>query len=583
MADRVGLVRFGVFEVDLQSGELRKQGLKIRLQEQPLHVLAFLLDQPGQLVTREQLKQRLWPAETFVDFDHSLNAAINKLREALGDSASSPRFVETLPRRGYRFIYPVEGAPAGTRRPAAPITSVAILPLANLSDDPAQDYFVDGMTDALITELAQIGALRVISRTSVMRYKGTKKRLAEIAQALNVETVVEGAVIRAGNRVRISAQLIEAATDRHLWARSYERDVRDVIALQGELARAIAHEVQVKLTPQEQAGLTARRAVDPEAYDFYLKARFLQSQWATQENIKRAIHYYEQAIDKDATYAAAHAGLALAHLHLAAALVEGVPPLDAIPRARAAARKGLELDDTEVEAYAAHGWISAFHDWDWAAAERAFERAIELNPSHAPAHMHLAHYSNAVGRHQEALALMKKARQLDPLSAHVLWSLPQGHIHVGALDQAVEECQKGIDLHPDFWPLHTLLGNIYVWRGSYDRALASLQGGVELSKRHPHALAMLGSAHALSGRRQEALEIVTELRDLSQRRYFSPAEVAWVYASLGETELALVGLEEAYTERSSWMTRLRLLGPVLGDLPSDPRFQDLLRRMNFPQ
>jgi len=577
------VLRFGVFEVDLRSGELRKQGLKIRLQEQPLQVLALLLEHPGQLVTREGLKQKLWPADTFVDFDHSLNTAINKLREALGDSPNSPRFVETLPRRGYRFIYPVEGAPGEVPRPAAPITSLAVLPLANLSGDPAQDYFVDGMTDALITELAQISDLRVISRTSVMRFKDTKKGLPEIARELNVDAVVEGTVTRSANRVRISAQLVQAAIDRHLWARSYERDVRDVIALQGELARAVAHEVQAKLTPRARAGPAARRAaVDPEAYDLNLKARFLESQWANHENIQKAVRYYEQAIAKEPTYAAAHAGLALAHLSLAAALVEAVPPLEVIPKARAAVRKALEADEATVEAYAALGWITAFHDWEWEAGERAFRRAMELNPGHATAHMHMGHLLNTVGRHQETLALMRTARELDPLSPHILWSLPQGYLHVGALEQAVAECQKGIDLFPEFWPLHTLLGHIYLWQGRPDLALSTLERGAERSKRHPHALAILGCGLALSGRRPEAVKIAAEMSELLQQRYFSPAEMAWVYASLGEAEQALAWLEKAYRERSGWMTRLRLMGPVLGNLPSDPRFQDLLRRVNFP-
>jgi tetratricopeptide (TPR) repeat protein len=248
-----------------------------------------------------------------------------------------------------------------------------------------------------------------------------------------------------------------------------------------------------------------------------------------------------------------------------------------------AARTALERDEFDAEAHVALGWISGLHDWHWEAAERAFERAINLSPSHALAHMHLAHLLNSTGRHQEALVHMTRARELDPLSAHILWSLPQAHMHAGGIERAVEECRKGIDLYPDFWPLHTLLGGIFVWQGRDDRALTSLQHGVELSKDHPHALAMLGSGHALAGRRREALAIVAALEELSQRRYFSPAEKGWVFASLGQAEPALACLERAYEERSPWMTRLRLLGPTLGDLPTHPRFQDLLRRMAFPR
>jgi serine/threonine-protein kinase len=256
--------------------------------------------------------------------------------------------------------------------------------------------------------------------------------------------------------------------------------------------------------------------------------------------------------------------------------------LEVLPKARASARKALDLDQAEVEAHVAFGWINALNDWDWAAAERAFSRAIELDPSHAQAHMLLSHHFNVMGRHREALVLIERARALNPLSAHVLWSVPQAHLHLGAFEQAEAECRAAIDLHPDFWPLHTLLGSIFVWQGRADRALPILREGVELSRRHPHALAVSGAAHGLFGRQEAARQLLTELSELSQRRYFSPAEMAWVHAGLGENELALSSLGKAYTERSPWMTRLRLQGPLLGTLPSDSRFRRLLRQMNFP-
>lgn len=269
---RAQSTRFGPFEVNLRAGELRKHGLKIRLQDQPFQILAMLLAHPGEVVTREELRQKLWPADTtFVDFDHGLNNAINRLREALGDSADHPRYVETVPRRGHRFIAPLDYE----REVSSPlrIQSLAVLPLENLTGDPSQEYFVDGMTDALITNLAQISALRVISRTSAMQYKGARKPLPEIAQELKVDAVVEGAVARAGDRVRISAQLVDAPNDRHVWAEEYERELHDILALQSEVARAIATEIQVRLTPQEQARLARTRAVNPEAYEGFLKGR----------------------------------------------------------------------------------------------------------------------------------------------------------------------------------------------------------------------------------------------------------------------------------------------------------------------
>jgi TolB-like protein/DNA-binding winged helix-turn-helix (wHTH) protein/Flp pilus assembly protein TadD len=620
-----GPIRFGVFQVNLHTGELWKNGNKIKLEGQPFQILALLLERPGELVTREELEQKLWAAGTFVDFEHGINTAVKRLREVLGDSADSAHFIETLPRRGYRFIFPVDGAPAvaairpparswlarwvvaslgiaavlgillaanfgGLRErllplPVAPrIESLTVLPLENLTGDPEQEYLVDGIHDELITQLAQISSLKVISRYSAIQIRQQKgKSLREIARELGVEAVIEGTVQRAGERIHLGVQLIRAQDDRHLWARSYECDLRDILSLQREVAREIAREIKVELTPREQAHLARARPLNPEAYELYLKGRFLLSQWGAQENIWKAIAYFDQAVQKEPTYAAAHAGRAFAYLQLGAALVEAVPPREILPKARAAGLKALEMDETSSEAYEVLGWIALAYDWDWEGAERAFRRAIELNPSYPPPYMWLSQYMNVAGQHQGALALIRRAQQLDPLSPHIQWSLAETSMLAGALEQSAEQCEKGLDLHPDFWPLHTLLGEIYLRQGKYDRALANLERGVEISKRHPHALSVLGSAYALAGRRPESLNILAELRKLSQRRYLSPANIARVYASLGENEQALSWLEKAYNDRSSWMTRIHLWGPALGNLPADPRFQDLLRRMNFPQ
>lgn len=620
-----GLIHFGVFQVNLHTGELRKNGSKIKLEGQPFQILALLLERPGDLVTREELEQKLWAPGTFVDFEHSINAAVKRLREVLGDSADSPHFIETLPRRGYRFIFPVDGTPiaAEVPRPAAwwtaprvfgslgmvavlgillaanfgglrgrllpvpvapRIESLAVLPLENLTGDPGREYLIDGIHDELITQLAQISSLKVISRYSVTQIRQQKgKSLQEIARELGVEAVMEGTVQRDGERIHLSVQLIRAQDDRHLWARSYERELRDVPRLPSEVARAMASDLKVPLTPGEQAHLASARPLNPEAYELYLKGRFLLSQWGAQENIRKAIAYFDQAVQKEPTYAAAHAGRAFAYLQLGAALVEAVPPREILPQARAAARKAMETDETSSEAYEVLGWIALAYDWDWEGAERSFRRAIELNPSYPPPYMWLSQYLNVAGQHQEALVLITKAQQLDPLSPHIQWSLAETSMLAGAFEQSAEQCEKGLDLHPDFWPLHTLLGEINLRQGKYDRALGSLERGVEISKHHPHALAVLGSAYALTGRRPDSLKILAELKKLSQRRYLSPADIARVYASLGENEQALTWLEKAYGDRSSWMTRIHLWGPALGNLGADPRFQDLLRRMNFPQ
>jgi TolB-like protein/DNA-binding winged helix-turn-helix (wHTH) protein/Flp pilus assembly protein TadD len=618
-------IRFGVFQVNLRTGELWKNGAKIKLEAQPFQILVLLLERPGELVTREELEQKLWPSGTFVDFEHSINTAVKRLREVLGDSADSPHFIETLPRRGYRFIYPVSGGRivaaihstsrwwperwvvvllgiaavlgilletnfAGLRgrllpTSAAPrIESLAVLPLENLTGKPEQKYLVDGIHDELVTQLAQISALKVISRYSVIQIRQQKaKSLREIARELGVEAVMEGTVQRAGDRIHLSVQLIRAQDDRHLWASSYECDLRDILSLQREVAREVAGEVKIQLTPREQAHLAGAHPLNPEAYELYLKGRFLLSEWGTDENIRKAISYFEDAVQKEPTYAVAHAAKSFAYLELGAALIEAVPPREVLPKAREAAQKAFELDENSAEAHEVLGFIDLAYDWDWRGAERAFRRAIELNPNYPPPYMWLSQYMNVVGRHPDAMVFIRKAQQLDPLSPHIEWSLAESSMLAGALQQSAEQCEKGLDLHPEFWPLHTMLGEIFLRQSKYDRALASLEQGVEISKRHPHALAVLGSAYALSGHRPEAQNILAELKGLSRRRYLSPANVARVYASLGDNEQALAWLEKAYNDRSSWMTRIHLWGPALGNLRADTRFQSLLRRMNLPQ
>ena len=399
-------VRFGQFEMDEHAGELRKEGIKVRLQEQPLQILQILLEHPGEVVTREELRKRVWPTDTFVDFDHGINNAIKRLREVLGDTAETPRFIETLPRRGYRFVervQPKEGS----------IQSLAVLPLENLSRDPEQEYFADGLTEALITGLAKISALRVISRTSAMQYKGVRnKSVREIARELGVDGIVEGTLQRSGDRVCISAQLINASTDTHLWAERYERDLRDILALQSEVARAIAEEIQIKLTPRERAQLGQTRMVNPEAYEAYLKGRYYWNK-RTPDAVKRGAEYFHLAIEKDPTYAAAYASLA------DGAAVTGfwgfVSPEEGFGRAKSTARKALEIDET-AEAHAALGWALLHYDFDFSASEREFRRSIDLNPGYANGAQWYGMYLTVMRRAGQGMLEIKRALQLDPLS-----------------------------------------------------------------------------------------------------------------------------------------------------------------------
>src|SRR5256712_1250459 len=364
-----GIVHFGAFELDLRASELRKQGAKVKLQEQPFQILQVLLQRAGEIVTREELQQKIWPSDTFVDFDHGLYNAIKRLREALGDSAETPRFVETLSRRGYRFIGKIEcDAPR--------MRSLAVLPLENLSRDPHQEYFAEGLTEALITTLAKIGELRVISRSSAMLYKGVRKPLREIARELEVDAIVEGTVLRAGQRVRITAQVIDAANETHLWAESYERHLRDVLHLQAEVAEAIAKQVRVKLTPQERAHLAQTQPVNPEAYEAYLKGRY---HWLRRsgEELPKAVQYFERAIELDPTYAAAYAGLADS---LSGLGVYFVAPDQGCGKAKRLALQALEMDPGLAEAHCSFAWATAWYDYDFYTAEREFERSIELSP-----------------------------------------------------------------------------------------------------------------------------------------------------------------------------------------------------------
>ena len=561
-------IRFGAFEVDLRAGELRKHGVKVKLQEQPLQVLQILLENPGEMVTREALQQRIWPSDTFVDFDHGLYNAIRRLREALEDSAETPHYVETLARRGYRFIGRLD--PAQTSIPS-PIRSLAVLPLENLSRDPEQEYFAEGLTEALITTLAKIGELRVVSRTSIMLYKGVRKPLREIARELEVDAIVEGTVLRAGDRVRITAQLIDTAKETHLWAESYERDLCDVLALQSEVARAIAREVRVKLTPQEQAHIAQVRRVDPEAYEAYLKGRY---HWNRRPGIRKSIEYFEQAIAKDPTYAAAYAGLADC---LSALTAWGHVP--GCVKAKELAEKALELDHSSGEAHTSLAF-AAMYDYDFLTAQGEFERSIELNPRYGTAHHLFGFYLGLMGRYEESYTELQRAIRLDPLSSLANALLGYIYLYARRYDQAIEQFVKTLELDPDSAFAQCGLGWAYRCKSLHEPAIAALRKSIELW-RGPSPLSWFGEAYAAAGRRDEAHKILEQLFELSKQRYVTPYGVARIYAALDKKEEALHWLETAYRQRAEWMVLLKV-DPCLDDLRPDPRFKELLLRMNFP-
>jgi len=564
-------VQFGVFEVDLRAGELRKHGAKVRLQEQPLQILQMLLEHPGDVITREELQRRIWPADIFVDFDHGLNNAVKRLREALADSAETPRYIETLPRKGYRFIGTLTASP---RR----VESLAVLPLENLSGDLEQEYFADGMTEALITVLAKIGALRVASRTSAMQYKGIRKPLREIARELGVDAIVEGTVQRSGERLRISAQLLHAPTDTHLWAESYDRDLRDVLALQSEVAQAIAREIRIKLTPVDQARLAEARHVVPEAYEGYLKGLYHWNK-RNREDLKKGIHCFQRAIAKDPTYPAAHLGLADCLSVLG--WLGFVVPEEGCGRAKGLLLKALEMDRGSGEAHASLGFATMLYDYDFESAERAFERSIELNPRYATAHHWFGLYLALMGRFEEGYTELKRAVRLDPHSLMIRVTLGFVYWCWRRYDQAIEQFERALEIDSDFITAHCNMGFTYVEQLRYDRAIAAGQKAVELSQSAPTFVALLGDEYAVAGHLLKARKTLEQLQELSKQQYVTSYVVARIYAALGETDEALRWLETAYQERAAWLVALKI-DPRFDNLRSDARFQDLMRRMNFP-
>lgn len=578
--------RFDPFELRTRTRELYKHGIRLRLRPQPFQVLQALVERSGDVVTREELRQHLWPAETFVDFEHGLNTSIKELRGLLSDSASEPRYIETLPRLGYRIIVRVEvsEAPAnGTAveqvKPETPrgIQAVAVLPLEDLSAEPGHDYFADGMTEALINSLAKIKALRVISRTSAMQYKGARKSLPQIARELNVDAVIEGSVLRSGERVRIVAQLIHATSDQHLWAESYERDFRDILSLQSEIARQVANEVRIILTPEERARLGSARQVNPEAHEWYLKARYYWNK-RTEESVKKALSYFHRAIDSDPTYAQGYAGLADSYNILG--YYNALPPTEAYQKGKAAALKALELDNSLAEPHAALGVVKRDFEWDWSGAEEEFQRAIELNPGYVEAYHWRATLFSMMGRHTEALREKTRALAIDPLSVVITTDLARMSYFARDYDQSLEQYRAALDMDPNFGLAHLWLAHVYEQKGLFEQAISELKTGMRLSSDSTFALGKLGHGYAMAGGCVEAHAVLNQLKALSSQGYISAYDIAMVHVGLQEIDEAIAWLQRAFEQRSIWLGYLNV-EPQLDQLRSDERFQELLHRVGL--
>jgi TolB-like protein/DNA-binding winged helix-turn-helix (wHTH) protein len=612
-------VRFGTFEADLRSGELHRDGLKVKIQELPFQVLVLLLERPGEVVTREDLRTRVWPADTFVDFEQGLNKAINKLREALGDDANNPRFVETLTRRGYRFIAPLDaGTGSPERRPGTAriilasaavivavlvlllalnvagirhrllgpwggpteIHSIAVLPVANLSHDPEQDYFADGMTDELIMELSRIGTLQVIGRTSTMAYKGSKKPVRQIARQLNVDAVIEASALRSGDRVRINARLVDGSTERVLWEQTFERNLGDILDLSSAVAREVASRIQVTLTPAEQQRLATARPVNPQAYDAYLRGRYLWNK-RTGQDMRKGIEYFEQAVKIDPNCAPAYAGIADSYDLLA--FYGPLPAATASAKARQAALKAVALDGSLAEGHASLAQVLFHYDWNWPLAEKEYRLAIALNPNYATGHHWYGAFLTLMGRYDEGLAEMKKAQKLDPLSLIINTEVGSTLFYCGKHDLAIKQLQSTQELYPNSWYLRSWLGQVYLAKGDQREGLQELESAVRLSGGNGSTLAMLAYGYGVSGEPAKARRILATLETKAKRSYVSPYDFAVVYTGLGNKDLAVKDLEKAFHERYISMHYLNVDRHWLfRSLRSDPRFQAILRRMNFP-
>jgi TolB-like protein/DNA-binding winged helix-turn-helix (wHTH) protein/Tfp pilus assembly protein PilF len=626
------VVRFAEFEANLRAGELLKNGERIKVQDQPFQVLRVLLEEAGQLVTRDQLRNRIWPADTFVDFDNSLNTAINRLREALGDSKDNCRFIETLPRRGYRFIAPVtrvEGetngpdtsgdttdAPDGragfevARRAAAPRTvaavatlaltltavliwlvrdrtstlppsahggihSLAVLPLENFSGDPAQDYLSDGMTEALIERLSSIHGLRVISRTSAMQFKATRKSVPTIGKELNVDAVIEGSVLRSGEKIRVSIRLLRVNTEEHIWSDTYDRELRDVLALQNDVAQAIAGQIQVAVEADSAIRINTR-PVPPAVYDNYLKGRF-ESHKNTPAGLDHALRYFQAAIDADAAFAPAYAGLADTQISLRTVLI-GQPPVEARLKALVAARKCIELDPGMAEAHVLLGEALRL-DWHWAEAEAEYRRALALSPSDADAHSSLGLWLLSQGRTEEALVSARRAQELDPLEYR---GEEAGFIlfYARRYGEAVGELRNVLAIQPDNPEALWYLGFALNGAEDFREAIQILERAASLSHRSSGVLGLLVRAYARGGRRAEALQVLDELYRRRQTGYVPTAAFVNAYLGIGDTEQAFTWLARAVEEQSDIIQWLKV-HPFFDPLRGDPRFREFLRRANF--
>jgi TolB-like protein/DNA-binding winged helix-turn-helix (wHTH) protein/tetratricopeptide (TPR) repeat protein len=657
-AEVVQPVRFGEgYELDVQARQLRRGRHVIRLERIPLEILILLVEHKGEIVIREEIVARVWGKGLFLDTDNSIRGAVRKLRQALKDDAGSPRFIQTVTGQGYRFIAPVASPPERTgtditspgasavdvsepapvldsdasslsmddqeRRPAGDliasqivgrprharhwllpggafllalagfaayrftrsrppspthpnVTSLAVLPLKNLSGDPAQEYFADGMTEEVIGRLSMIHGLRVISRTSVMQFKNTKLLIPEIARTLGVDAVVEGSVIREGNRIRVHAQLIRASTDAHFWSETYDRELGDALTLESEVAESIAQRVEVTVTGEERARLVAARPVSPEVYEIYLKG--LVAKGNSRAEVEARIAHFDEAIRKDPTFAPAYVGLAAAYRDLGTIFVGGAPPSETRPKVISAAQKALELDPELAEAHVllAYTYMS---QWRWAEAEAEFRRALDLNPNDAAAHGGFSDWLLCHGRVEEALAWARRGRELDPLgNADIEITAILFYAH--RYDEAIKESRNVLAVKPDDPSILWYFGWALIFNHQAEEAIPLLEKAAAVTDRSPGIICTLVWAYAHAGRRSDALRLVEELKERQQTGYVPAGAFLNAYLGLGDNDEAFVWFERARQEQSNVLKFIKVF-PPFDPVRSDPRFQELIRRVGL--
>ncbi len=580
-ADGCAVFRFGVFEIDVRDGELRKRGLRLKLEPKPLQILELMLERPGEIVTRKQIQEKLWP-DTFVTFDYSLNTAVNKLRLVLGDSARNPRFVETVARRGYRFIASVATTSvAATSSPTtsapAPVTSIAVLPFQNLSGQPEMEYLSDGLSEEVIRHVSQIPGMRVMAWSTVLRYKQRGLDPQAAARDLRVQSVLVGSIVSGEDHLSLRAELVDGGTGWRLWGEQYTRSRDEFQTLSEEIARQIAAKVQPQIIFEGQEHSGRQYMQNSPAYSDYLKGRY---HWhkLSGESLKKSVSHFELAIEKDSTFALAHSALADAYVLFA--FVALLPPREALQKARSAALRALAIDDGLAEAHASCASITKLYDWDWPKAEREYRRCLELDPNNAIARRGYAAYLSALGRTEEALAEVYKAQDLDPMSlqigVEVAWNLYMAREY----EKAVQQVMRIIEMEPEFAATGHILGLGLEQLGKYDEAIECFQKTGDRAEMHQTTIASLAHAYARCGRAKDAEAILNELTVKSTKRYVAPYLFSVIHAGLGEREQAVEWLEKAFEAHDVWMIWANR-DPRFDSLRTEPRFRDLLRRMNF--